>query len=110
MKITRGDSKIFRFQRRDLNGNVITLPADQVYFTIKKMPDCRVMLQKKLGDGIAFNRTNNYYYITIKPEDTQSMDFGNYGFDIEITQGEFVNTICVGQVKIGVEYTTRKDK
>ena len=36
MKMRRGDTKFYKFQRKDKNGEVITEKAEKVYFTVKK--------------------------------------------------------------------------
>lgn len=112
MKITRGDSKRYKFQRLNSEGEVIEEQADRVFFTAKKLPQCsKVAFQKKLGDGITFDEESFFYYIDITPEDTKGLDFGDYGFDIEVQNGEnYVKTICVGKLNVGVEYTTERDK
>lgn len=110
MRIYRGDTKSYRFKRYDTNGEVITVPATKVYFTVKKEPGCQVVLQKSLGKGITYDEDTNYYYIEIKPEDTENLCFGSYGFDIEITAGDVVTTVCVNRLEILPDYTTKGDK
>lgn len=110
MEIIRGDTQIWKFQRRNFNREVITELPNQIYFTIKKLPECTKVVQKTLGKGITYSSDDNYYHIQLDPNDTAGLDFGIYGFDIEVNIGNVVKTIKVGKVKIGVEYTTRKDK
>lgn len=110
MQIIRGDTKRYRFKRYDFNGNVIQTKATKVYFTMKKDPDCRVVLQKSLDNGITYDESSNYYYIKIDPKDTENLCFGSYGFDIEITQGKVVTTVCVNRLEILPEYTNKGDK
>lgn len=110
LKITRGDTRRFRFKRYDFQGEVVSKPATEVYFTVKKNPDGPKVLQKKLGDGITWNANKNQYEIAIEPNDTSELDFGDYGWDIEVTDDDYVKTIAIGILKIGVEYTSGKDK
>lgn len=110
MQVTRGDTKVWKFQRHNIDGTVITELPDQIYFTIKKLPECTKVVQKTLDKGITYSEADNFYHIKLEPNDTAGLDFGTYGFDIEVNVLNYVKTICVGKLKIGIEYTTRKDK
>lgn len=110
MEIKRGDTKRYRFKRHYEGGEVIQQQATKVYFTVKKDPDCKVIFQKSLGNGITYDTESNYYYINIKPEDTENVCPGVYGFDIEIIAGDVVTTVKVGKLTIGADYTRKGDR
>ena len=60
------------------------------------------MLQKKLDD-MAFDE-EYYYHLTIEPEDTDELDFGEYYFDIQVTANGVKQTTC-GKLRIEREVT-----
>ena len=67
MEIIRGDTKYFKFQRkRKHDGEVIETLPDKLYFTLKFSDmDDKALIQKTIGDGIEYNDTDKYYYLTI---------------------------------------------
>lgn len=110
MQIIRGDTKRYRFKRRTMSGEVITDKANTVYFTVKKGPNCPVLIQKSLDDGITYDENTNYYYINLDSADTENLCAGVYGFDIEITASSFVTTVRIGKLEILSDYTRKGDK
>ena len=55
MQIIRGDNDIFKFQRKDQDGNVITQKPDKMYLTVKEsIYQEKALIQKTLEDGIRF--------------------------------------------------------
>lgn len=107
MQLTRGDSKTIRFRRISKEtGEVITKLPLEVYFTMKE--DYRkedYIFQKTLENGIVFNEEDNYYYLTIKPEDTDGIEFGIYNYDIQIVDEEDYKHTITGDIKITREVT-----
>lgn len=84
MIITRGDYKLFKFQRKNKNKEVITDLPNKMYFTVKDSSyKKQVLFQKTLTNGITYTQ-DNYYHIEILPEDTNNLDYGDYKYDIEI--------------------------
>lgn len=92
MRIIRGDSKTFTFQRKDKNGEVIAEKPDKMYLTIKQNEyEKQALIQKTFDDGIRFEDAT--YYVDFVPEDTDSLSFGEYVYDIEIINGDVKKTI-----------------
>lgn len=107
MRMTRGDSDRKSFVRRDLNGQIITAMPYAIFFTVKNSyDDENLILQKRLGEGIEFD--GQTYHLSISPEDTESLAYGNYVFDIEVIQDSeqtYKRTIKKGQFILEGEST-----
>lgn len=90
IRIRRSESVTLRFQRKDLEGNVILTAPDDIYFTVKKRYEyTNYVLQKRLSDGgISFDPNTGWYRIGITPEDTAELDFDTYYFDLKKREGE----------------------
>ena len=103
----RGDTKKFKFQIKDVDGNILTLSGtDQLYFTVKdNSRTSSVLMQKKIGSGITYNPEDQYYYVTIDPTDTNSLDYRSYGYDIELKSTNLVKTLVTGEITLTEEYT-----
>lgn len=101
----RGDTKRFKFQLKDSEGNVLILSdSDQLYFTVKDNSRSNtVLIQKKIGSGIVYS--DGYYYVTINPSDTNNLDYRSYGYDIELKSDGIVKTLIIGEITLTEEYT-----
>lgn len=114
--ITRGDTLLISRRLTDNEGNVLNVnPAtDAINFTIRKNMDSEVLLHKDLTNGIVL-RNDGIFDITILPKDTESMGFGTYGFDIEVTIGKeedtpFVRTVNSGTIELLEDDYSRPEK
>lgn len=101
----RGDTKRFKFQLKDSEGNVLVLSnSDQLYFTVKdNSRSTTPLIQKRIGSGIVYS--DGYYYVTINPSDTNSLDYRSYGYDIELKSTDLVKTLVTGEIILTEEYT-----
>lgn len=110
MKIRRGNYKIIKFQRKNKNGEVITDLPDKMYFSVKNNFDEKdTLFQKKLNDGITYDEETNYYFVELKQDDTEGLDYGTYDYDIKIIYGtDKPKTLIVDKLEI-TEVVTRKD-
>lgn len=79
--------------------------------TAKSNPNSKkIAFQKTLGNGIEL-LDDGYYHVTIEPEDTSHLKYGDYGYDLEITTGTgIVKTLIVGIITLTDEYTHKEDK
>ena len=111
IKIVQGDtSKIYKFQRKNLDGIVITTLPQRMWITFKETyAEDNCILQKTLEKGILYNEEDNYYRFQLSAEDTCNLNFGTYGFDIAIIneQGEKKTLLCDGQLEILKHYTKK---
>lgn len=104
MQMRRGDTKKFKFQRKDKNKNIIMSMPDKMYITFKYGDEQKALFQKTLDD-IIFNETTGYYHVTINPEDTNALPFGTLKYDIEIIVAGNVKTIYVDKLELLEEVT-----
>lgn len=106
LKFVRGDSQNLVLDLVDKQGNKIILGDDEMlYMTVKKNSrDKDYKFQKKLGNGIE-KREDGRYVISIFPEDTNSLDYGSYGYDIELKSGNVVKTLGIYTLTLTEEYT-----
>lgn len=106
MKFTRGDTYMFKFQRKDDNDKIIKSIADKMMFTVKKNHNTEnILFQKSLADGTIRFTSDGYYHIEIEPKDTQNLRYGNYVCDIEVEQAGKVTTIYLDKITLGKEVT-----
>jgi hypothetical protein len=109
MRIIRGDSKTFIFQRKNKNGEVIVEKPDKMYLTIKQNEyEKQALIQKTFDDGIRFEEDT--YYVDFVPEDTDGLSFGEYVYDIEIINGDIVKTIKKDTFVIESEVTHKENE
>lgn len=81
----RGDTEIIKVSCKDAQGvNVPFKDGDTLYFTVKTSVSTEEKVMQKVitefSDGVA--------YINILPEDTKSMSFGTYYYDIQLTRAD----------------------
>lgn len=104
LSIIRGDTIPLKFQRKDSDGNTITINADKAYFTVKNNTAQSNFLIQKTLDDMTIDEDNVYHFV-IEPEDTNNLPYGTYVYDLEIIQGEIVTTISKGEFIIESEVT-----
>lgn len=106
MEFTRGDTYRFRFQRKDVNGNVITQKSQKMWFTVKRnYRTTEKVLQKTLEkDEIKFD-SDYYYHILIQHEDTKDLNYARYVYDIQVENDGVVKTIALGDLRLTNEVT-----
>lgn len=110
LSFTRGDTQFIRFQLKSIDGNPIDL-ADMavLYFTVKQNSNSKKRLfQKKYPNEIQYS--GGYYYFVIESEDTSSMPYGTYVYDIEMKSGKYVKTLGSGTLTLMDETTFRSDE
>ena len=108
----RGDTFLFKFKVTDKQGTEIELSnTDKLYFTVKKNPNSTdKAFQKTLGNGID-KGTDGYYHVTINSNDTAELNYGDYGYDIELKTLEGrVKTLIIGSITLTEEYTHKGDE
>lgn len=79
--LTRGDTFKAQISITDKDGNPYEIQeGDSVRFAMKKSyadPDSEVLINKEIP--------TNTLILTLDPEDTKSLPFGNYVYDIQLT-------------------------
>lgn len=104
LRQTRGDTRRYKFQRKDINGKLITILPDKIYFTVKKdWTRQAAVLQKTIAD---FTIDEDFVYrFTIYPDETESLKYGEYVFDVEVIQDSVKTTIAKGKFILTEEAT-----
>lgn len=104
IELTRGDTCLKKFQRKDQNGDPIHIRAREIFFTVKKAFTSQNYLFQKTLDDMTFDEAY-YYHITIEPEDTNGLAYGDYAFDIEVKELNYTQTIAKGILRVTEEST-----
>lgn len=112
LEFTRGDTQILKLQIKDLDGNILKLTEnDELYFTLKQNANSEeVLLQKTLKNNGINLKEDNFYYITLKPEDTSNLGYGTYTYDIEVKSNDFVKTLILATITLTEEVTWKGDE
>lgn len=104
MKFYKGDTFSFKFQRK-ANGEVIKDLPNKLFFTVKNsLYDGRMVIQKTLTNGITKD-DDNYYHVTIQPEDTNNLTYQTYFYDIEVITDTYKKTLTSGELTFIPEIT-----
>lgn len=109
MNLTRGDTGLYKFQRLDSDGDVITTTPDAIYFTVKESYTSSTVAIQKTIDDMTMDDDGTWHF-TIDPDDTNDLEYGAYVYDLEVTADEYVCTIAKGTLRILAEATWADDK
>lgn len=111
LTFTRGDTKSIAIDLVDKQGKrIILTDGDQLYMTVKKNSrDEDFLFQKKIGNGIEKNEEGKYV-ITIFAEDTNNLDYGTYGYDIELKSDNVVKTLGIYEITLTEEFTHARNE
>lgn len=84
IQITRGDTGIFTLALTSA-GQPYDYSNDEVLFTVKRNTrTTEIVFQKQILYG---------ENVTIEPQDTASLSYGNYVYDVQVTSGAVVDTV-----------------
>ena len=98
--MVRGDTLAFDAIFYDVDS------IDAAYFTVRTKADVK-KVQKSIGEGIT-KIEDGHYRVRVAPEDTEDLDPGKYNYDFEVTLGDDVYTILIGQLTIEEDVTWRE--
>lgn len=104
IKLIRGDTAKFKFQRLDANGDAIMTIADELYFTVKENTKTKGFILQKTLDDMDFDG-EGFYHFTIEPEDTNNLQYWNYAYDVEVIQNDVKTTVSIGKFVLLPEVT-----
>lgn len=114
IELIQGDaSVIYKFQRKNLEGQAIETKCEKMWFTVKKSTiDDEPVIQKTLDDGITFDSNDFFYRFQIDEEDSEKLQIREYGFDIAIINeaGEKKTILNNGILKILDHYTKKENE
>lgn len=106
ISFTRGDTYAFKFKRKNADGEIIETKAEKMWFSVKKSyTSSTTIIQKTLDEGITYDEEFTYH-VLIDSIDTRELNYGNYVYDIQVMNGNTVQTITKGKFVIGNEVTT----
>lgn len=105
LSMTRGDTAKFKFQRKDSEGNVIETKADKCWFSVKTNDTQQNVVIQKTIEDMDFSEEDFFYRLTIEPNDTNNLQYGDYVYDVEVIQDNYKKTISKGQFIIEYEVT-----
>lgn len=111
MEFTRGDTFIISRYLKDKDDNniIINKDTDDITFTMRKNLYSEIVVKKDINDIEITD--DGKYRIVLNPKDTEKLDFGDYGYDIELRIGKneinpFVRTVESGQIELlGNDYS-----
>lgn len=107
IEITRGDTYVFGFKRKNFNKEDIMTIAEDVIFTVKENTSTEeILIQKSLKNNTITFTKDGYYHVLIKPEDTKNLKYNTYKCDIEIQNFGIKSTIYKNKPFIITEEVT----
>lgn len=84
ISLIRGETKVWKFQRKDGSGQIITTMPDEVYCTIKaNYDDDDYLIQKTYGDG-DITYSDGWWFITLSATETLTLNPGKYVIDVKV--------------------------
>lgn len=102
--MVRGDSKAYKFQRKDREGNILTDTPTTLFFTVKtSFKTQEYVLQKNLEN--MYITQDGYWHFVLNPQDTEDLPYGKYCWDIQVVQDGFKTTIARGHLELTNEST-----
>lgn len=107
--LIRGDSRGFKFQRKNYQQEAITDTPETLFFTVKtsfKVVD--YLFQKKLDN--MWMTQDGYWHFKLNPQDTESLPYGKYCWDVQVVQNGFKTTIARGYLKLLDESTFKENE
>lgn len=107
--MVRGDSKAYKFQRKDREGNILTDTPTTLFFTVKtSFKTQEYVLQKNLEN--MYITQDGYWHFALNPEDTEDLPYGKYCWDIQVVQDGFKTTIARGYLELTNESTWKENE
>lgn len=109
---------LIEFPRGDYKSLSITITGyagkiEELYFTVKENANySKVVLQKKIGNGIEYSDEIKKYVLKFEPSDTDNLEMNKiYGFDFEVlAEHKKLKKTFTGQFYLTSEYTHTKDE
>ena len=91
IKMTRGDTATIVFSAVDEEGTAYTPQAgDKLKFSVAKKVGATPIFEIP---SVMESSAEDFWKITIEPDHTNSMKFGDYAFDVQLTHDGEVDTI-----------------
>ncbi len=104
IKQTRGDTRGYRFTRKDANGQTITAVPKALYFTVKSSFRTPGFIFQKTIEDMTQDE-NGAWHFRVEPEDTNNLCYGEYVYDVEVIHAGIKTTISKGKFVVTEEST-----
>lgn len=104
LEINKGNSGHYIVKLVDQDNNAVVLEDDaMIYFTVKDSSYAEdYVFQKRLGDGITYQSTDNTYKIDISCDDTDPLFYKDYFYDITIVRNVGEGSASINKEKMTV--------
>ena len=117
IEIVRGTTNSFEIALKDETGAFYTMQPDEIMrFGVKdrvsfvgcKLVNTKYILVKEITyENI--NSKGNAYVLTLRPEDTENMEFRGYSYDIGLQSGtDYFNVVPCSDFKLCQNITSRE--
>ena len=104
LQMIRGDTSKFKFQSLDATGEVITTTPDAIYFTVKETTKNLNPIFQKTKEDMTMESDGTWHFV-VEPTDTNSLQYWEYVYDLEVIQSGVKTTISIGKFIISPEVT-----
>lgn len=109
IELVRGDTLKLSFVRKDSENNTILTIPEAIYFTVKTNTNKEEAIFQKTLEDMEKNEITGEYVFYINPEDTNSMNYGTYKYDLEVKDTiddiNYTKTIALGDFVVKEEVT-----
>lgn len=110
LNFIHGDTKTIYFSINKIDGVTI----DQIYYTVKTEQNGKILLQRKLDNGIIFISEDDkvyHYALIFDSSNTDKLKSATkYIHDIEVIMGTVKQTVLKGTLTLDEEVTTVKSE
>lgn len=104
LTMIKGDTLAFNMEIENM-----TNPLASAYFSCRKnYDDVNYAFQKTLSNGITLlSHTNGVglYLVKVAPEDTETLEAGQYHYDLQIGIGDDIYTVIKGVLELDEDVT-----
>lgn len=102
IELVRGESFPIEFSLKDESGE--SIQATEIVVTCRRTPykESPILFQKKLSEN-EITYDSGIYTFNIEEDDTKSLDYGTYGYDIKVSYSDLIEKF-VGSITIKEEY------
>lgn len=110
IRFARGDLYAFPFSV-EIDGKKSLAVFDDIWFTVKKkFTDPEALISKRLKAGTIIGDGHGTYVVTILPEDTEELCFGEYVYDIQVQKLPGIKKTTTGTLELTWEATWKSNE
>lgn len=107
ISMPRGDYRPIKFKIKNRDSTDFDIDVDEIYITFKSNYVTKeILFQKRLSNKDIVKKEDGFYHFGILPEDTESLRYDEYYFDIEIyNKNPLIKQTTLGKLIITQEVT-----